>query len=448
MSFLLDSFQNVLTGLGIAGRDKRVSAKAVHAIGVEDTILEDFHAAIPIARKIVDRIPFEGTRKWINFLNIKAELKTEFETIFRTLKTREKFKEAWVNARKVGGSLIFMAINDGLLPEEPVNEQNIESISSLVILERKNLEILTENITSDINDPNFQLPEIYRFHVIAGQQTDHINIHHTRILRFDGLRVSQLQFVNNGHWHDSVLTSMLNPIQNYSTSNDAMAAIMQDFRVNVLKMNGLGDLISASGEDKLRKRLEVLNLSRSVLGILAIDGENEEYQQNTPNLSNFDKILATVVDRLVAESEIPHTVLLGRSPTGMAGSGESERREFYDNIASKQETTLRPELEKLLRYIMLSKQGPTNGQIDPDLAFEFLPLFKLSEKEEAEVRKNISIADKNYIELNVVSEGEVASSRFGGERFSTDTKLFKAHEEMLEREQEPLDLEEEEKNGT
>jgi len=444
MNFLLDSFQNVLTGLGIAGRDKRVSAKAVHAVGVEDTILEDFHAAIPIARKIVDRIPFEGTRKWINFLNVKPELKTEFENSLRILKTRQKFKEAWVNARKVGGSLIFMAINDGMKSEKPVNEQNIKNISNLVILERKDLEVLTENITSDINDPNFQLPETYRYHIIAGQKTDHLNIHHTRILRFDGLRLSNQQFVNNKHWHDSVLTSMLNPIQNYSTSNDAMAAIMQDFRVNVLKMKGLGDIISASGQDDLRKRLEVLNLSRSVLGILAIDGENEEYQQNTPNLSNFDKILGTVADRLVAESEIPHTVLLGRSPTGMAGSGESERREFYDNIASKQETTIRPELEKLLRFIMLSKQGPTRGRIDPDLSFEFQPLFKLSEKEESEVRKNISESDKNYVEIDAITPGEVASSRFGSERFNTDTKLFKAHEEMLEREKEPLGLEEEE----
>lgn len=80
---------------------------------------------------------------------------------------------------------------------------------------------------------------------------------------------------------------------------------------------------------------------------------------------------------------IPAVKFTGIQPTGLNASSEGEIRTFYDTIGAYQESFFRPNLTRLMHFVMLSKWG----EIDPDITFDFAPLWAMTEKEEAEIRK-------------------------------------------------------------
>ena len=91
---------------------------------------------------------------------------------------------------------------------------------------------------------------------------------------------------------------------------------------------------------------------------MLLDGD-ETYEKLTTNVTG----VADLIDRFmqafsaVTKSSL-HSLYLDVAPAGMNATGESETRNFYDAVKTEQETKLRGVLEKLIRYIMISKDGP------------------------------------------------------------------------------------------
>ena len=82
-------------------------------------------------------------------------------------------------------------------------------------------------------------------------------------------------------------------------------------------------------------------------------------------------------------AEIPVTRLFGRSPSGLNATGESDLQNYYDMIAEKQESYLRPILNKVLPPFIIS----TLGSLPDDFDFEFDPVAEPSDKERADLAK-------------------------------------------------------------
>ena len=77
--------------------------------------------------------------------------------------------------------------------------------------------------------------------------------------------------------------------------------------------------------------------------------------------------------------EIPVTKLFGRSPAGMNATGESDLSNYYEMIARRQESILRPIYDKLFPILFLS----VCGFIPDDLDYDFNPLRIPSEEEKS-----------------------------------------------------------------
>jgi hypothetical protein len=123
----------------------------------------------------------------------------------------------------------------------------------------------------------------------------------------------------------------------------------------------------------------------------------------------------------------------------MQATGASDIRFFYDQIAAIQNSMLRSKVETLVRLVFKNKQGPTKGVEPDDWSLKFRTLYQLTEKEKAEVRKTQSDTDTAYIDTGVLSEDEVAYSRFGAGEYSPETilDLEKRNEDKLAEEKEP-----------
>lgn len=415
----LDGIQNVITGLNNKTKDKRVNVTAIpDLLNCRDS--EDLYAADSTARKIVDKIPKEGVRKWIEITNADPDIKTKFDDEFERLKAPKKLRKAWSLARLYGGAVIYVSIDDGEDPSLPINFNKATTIKALVVLHRYEITPETQTIDKDIDSPNFGQPTHYR--IISASSNSNL-IHHERILRFDGAELPPKLFIRNGYWHDSVLSALKSPIINYSQSHDMLASIFQDFRQRVLKIDQFAQMVAADEDNLLIKRMEIQDLIRSNFKTDMIDKEDELEIVSTP-LTGVKDTVTMINNRLAESSSFPHTVILGESPKGgFSDRGDSQNQDWYDLVSEEQEDVLNEPLTTLIQYLMKVKKGPTNGKVISTLGFEFLPLKRVSDTERAKMELDVAKKDEVYIQNQVLTPEEVAISRFGGEKYSMDTTL-------------------------
>ncbi|MCT6879851.1 MAG: DUF1073 domain-containing protein, partial [Commensalibacter sp.] len=93
--------------------------------------------------------------------------------------------------------------------------------------------------------------------------------------------------------------------------------------------------------------------------------------------------------------------------TGLNASSDGEIRVWYDEVSSYQEYFFRPQLERLFKIVQLSLWG----KIDPNLGFDFVPLWQLDAKTQSDMHLNQAQADALYLDKSVISPDE-ARQRF------------------------------------
>ena len=429
-----DGWQNVLTGLGIQGKDKRMSASVSYTRFTEAEA-EELYAADDMAAKIVDALPEEMMREGYD---VKSTDETDDD--FTDMMAKElmrlgsdcKFEEAMKWARMYGGSCIVMGINDGQDASLPVNIENIKSVDYLTLLSR--WEIEPDMIQRDPEKQNFGEPETYRITPLDSQGATIKTVHYSRVLRFDGAKLPRRLYIANDHWHDSVLNRLVNVLRNFHTSHDSAASLLQDFAQGVYKLKNLTEMLSMGNDSLVQKRLALVDI---------VIEEGEEFDRKVSSLAGLPETLKAVDGRLVQAAQMPHTILLGESPSGLGATGNSEKIDWYDYVSRKQEIELKPKIALLSLYIMKAKIGPTKGQVPESWDVIFRPLWQLDEQEKATVNKTKAETDAIYISNGVLDPDEVAMSRFGKVESEIQIDLEARGESSEEEEEEAEEVDEE-----
>ncbi len=224
-------------------------------------------------------------------------------------------------------------------------------------------------------------------------------------------------------WGDPLIQSIYDELRNYSTAFATAGLIMQDFVNYTLSIPNLAELIASQcADNQVMKRLDLLNLTKSATNTMILDAE-EKYEKATTNIAGIPELLDRFMLALSAVSGVPVSLLFGRSAAGMNATGDNDVRNFYDMVKQEQESKLKPMLEKLTRYIMLSKDGPFAGVEPENWSIQFVPLWQNTEEQEAIVRKIVAETDAIYLDRGVLDPAEVAVSRFGGNRLSMNTEV-------------------------
>jgi hypothetical protein len=101
-------------------------------------------------------------------------------------------------------------------------------------------------------------------------------------------------------------------------------------------------------------------------------------------------------------SREPATVLTGITPSGFGNVAEGEVRIWYDYIHAQQEAHWRDAIDKMFKIVQMSMYGA----IDPEITFEFVPLYEMTEEQESTIRVNDSIRAGNLIDRGVIDAQE------------------------------------------
>lgn len=417
-----DGWANILTGLGIKGKDKRMDSKAVWS-KMDESTAEELYAADDIAAKVVDFPVDDSLREGWKLVGIDEDKAKKLEAEFHDrLKLQATIEKAWKFSRIYGGGGILIMTTDTDDLATPFNPARGFQIKAAQAFTR--WELQGQDIDSDLSSPNYGLPKYYSVSPRGGQSGGDIRtqkIHYSRIIRFEGKLLTPRQFAQNSYWHDSFLNALQNSLLNFNTAHDSAALAVQDFRTAVFKLQNLQSLVANNKDDLVTKRLEIINLGKSIAKAVVIDAEKESFEHSSTTFTGIPEILEKLTKRLQAATPLPHTRLFGDSPSGMGGSGRHEETNWYDYVASLQEQVLYPSLQRLYRTI--AAQTTVAIQLPDTFDIEFNPLWQMDEKEVVELRAKQAESDRAYMESGVLDPTEIRESRFGTGKWAIDTTL-------------------------
>ncbi len=420
--FTNDGWMNIVSGLGTR-KDKNTYAR-INWKPTSREHAENLYAGDEMGAKICRIIPYDGTREGITWNMDKGvdqeEVTKYLESEFKRLRIWSQLAWAWTTARIYGGALIFISVNDGRSIDRPLNPDKIRQINTLTVIDRFEVNVTSTDINDDISSPNFGKPEFYNYQPgltsISGMVPT--KIHHSRIIRLDGIRLPTRLYIENNYFHDSIFGALGIAIRNYSTVHDSIALIISDFNQPVYRIEGLTQALAMDEEELIVKKLQQVDLMRSAARAIVLDKE-DEFQNVSTNVAGGKELIDLSVQRLVAGTDVPHTRLLGNSPSGLGATGQAELINYYDSVKSMQNTTLREPIEILTDLIFAQKV--TQVAKPDDLSFEFNPLFQQEREKEIKTREMQANIDEKYVNMGVITADEVVSSRFGTGRYSFET---------------------------
>lgn len=395
-----DSLHNLVAGLGDA-RDKASYSRYVMGRVIDQAELETLYRTNWLAGKVVDIPASDMTRAWVTRKTaLSDEQMKPFYALEKRLKVKARVRDAIAWGRLYGGAVIFVHVKsqDPKLPLDPATIQKGERIS-LHVFDRYRATRGAGAVVMDPISEMFGQPDTYR---IAGTS---LEVHHSRMIPFQGAELPWQQYVANGYWHDSVIQRLYDTLTRYDTVNQGTASMFFEAVVDVLKVDGLGDMLGTDdGTELVKKRFGLAAMMKSFNRMLLIDG-NDDHSQKTNTFAGVKDVMQEFKTDIAGAADIPATRLFGKSPDGMNATGDSDTRNYYDRVNSDQEDQLRPPLELLDEILMRA----SIGQYPDDLEMTFNPLWQMSDTEKAALEKTRADRDAVYLTNGVVTEGVVAA---------------------------------------
>lgn len=198
------------------------------------------------------------------------------------------------------------------------------------------------------------------------------------------------------------LTQLAKPyVDNWIRTRQSVSDLVHSFAVFILNTD-LSTLLAPGGGDDFFKRLDLFNLLKDNRGIMALDKNTEQLDQVVTPLGTLDALQAQSQEQMCSVSHIPVVEFTGIQPAGLNADSEGIIRVFHDTIHAYQARLYTPNLKTCIGFAQLS----LFGDVDPDIVFDYEPLYTLNKKEAAEVRKIDAETGKVLIDGGVLHEEE------------------------------------------
>lgn len=415
-----DGLENLVAQMGTE-QDKRhhskfINSKRLSADGNQHE-LTAMYIANWLAGKVVDIIPDDMTSEWRSFIGeIDPDVVKLLEDEEDRLELVAHFNEAHKWARLYGTSFIVMSIDDGQTPDMPldINKIGPGGLRHIKAIDRHRVSNAEVVPTSDPMNINFGMPEFYRFNETS------VRIHHSRVLRFDGVKLPFNEFKRNNYYSASVLDRLYEALIDFNTATHSSASMIYEANVDIVKVDGLMNLLqTAEGESRLRKRFTLAGMMKSFNNMLLLDNK-EDFTTKTNTFSGLPELMDRFALYLSAGTDIPATRLLGSSASGFNATGEGDLKNYYDKLKSDQVKVYKPRLD-VFDIIMAKSLGLSD---DVDLDYEFNSLFQMTPKEIADLQFTDAQRDAIYLDRGVITEEIVAKELKQNKTYTNITDEF------------------------
>ena len=438
-----DGYVNLLNKYGTK-QDNSEAYKFEREPVIPDMQLTGLYEGNGLFSKIIDT-PAEEALKHGFDLNLKSdELNAFVEDALDDLEWEERAATAIKWARLYGGALIVMLIDDGRGLEEPVDWEHIRSIDELRVYERS---IVQPDYASLYQQDyggkgvgnrvsKFGQPEYYYVSSIYGS----FKVHESRCLVFrNGVLPEQTSNATYLFWGMPEYVRIRRALRETVTAHTDSVKLLERSVQAIYSMKGLASLLTTDdGENQVLKRLQLVDTSRGLLNSIAIDSEGEQYDFKTFQFSGVKDVIDATCNMLSALTNIPQTILFGRSPAGMNATGDSDFESYYNFVEKIQRLMLKRNLRTLLDVVF--RAGIASGDVaeEPDYKLEFKPLWSLSDTEQAAVDQTKAQTAlvkaqtaQAYVDMQALDPTEVRRRRASDEEFDVEDIISEDDEDDL-----------------
>lgn len=438
-----DGYVNLLNKYGTK-QDNSEAYKFEREPVIPDMQLTGLYEGNGLFSKIIDT-PAEEALKHGFDLNLKSDEVNAFvEDALDDLEWEEKAATAIKWARLYGGALIVMLIDDGRGLEEPVDWEHIRSIDELRVYERS---IVQPDYASLYQQDyggkgvgnrvsKFGQPEYYYVSSIYGS----FKVHESRCLVFrNGVLPEQTSNATYLFWGMPEYVRIRRALRETVTAHTDSVKLLERSVQAIYSMKGLASLLTTDdGENQVLKRLQLVDTSRGLLNSIAIDSEGEQYDFKTFQFSGVKDVIDATCNMLSALTNIPQTILFGRSPAGMNATGDSDFESYYNFVEKIQRLMLKRNLRTLLDIVF--RAGIASGDVteEPDYKLDFNPLWSLSDTEQATVDQTKAQTAlvkaqtaQAYVDMQALDPTEVRRRLASDEEFDVEDIISEDDEDDL-----------------
>ena len=437
-----DGYTNVLNKYGTT-QDNSEAYRYEREPIIPDMQLTSLYEGNGLFSKIIDTPAEEALKHGFN-LNLNSdELDNFVEECLDELEWEEKAATAIKWARLYGGSIIVMLIDDGRGLEEPVDWQNIKSIDELRVFERAvvqpdyaSLYMQDYGGKGNVNRTSkFGEPEFYYVTSMYGS----FMVHESRCLVFrNGVLPEQVSNTTYQMWGMPEYIRIKRALRETVTAHTDATKLLERSVQAIYSMKNLASLLATDdGEDQVVRRLEVIDMARGLLNSIAIDADGENYDFKSISFSGVKDVIDSTCNMLSALTNIPQTLLFGRSPAGENATGASDLENYYNFVERIQKLMLKRNLRYLLD--ILFRAGIASGEIDeePDYKLVFNPLWSLSDAEQAAVEQTKAAASLTkaqtaqiYVDMQALDPSEVRRKLASDDEFTVEEIIDEEDEDL------------------
>ena len=328
MGLLYDTFENLLAGLGVVGRDKVMSQRAIlNEITYDMRTLEALYRSDWLSRKIVDVPAFDACRAWRSWQAEQDQIE-QLEAAERSFGLQKKLLEAMTKARLYGGAAMVHGVKGTPFNEEldldDVKKGDLKFIPHVV----EKWMIQAGPRVRDIASPWFRSsPEYYlrSSTPIVGapgnvtplkpaegfdpkQIGSAIYIHPSRVVPPYRSRLSGYR-ARPSAWGDSVLQPVHDAIRDAGLVAQSLSFSVADSKVDVFKIPGLAATLSTTDGTDQDPEVPQGGKRRQVDGRALLIDKEMEWDRIQTKFEGLPQVLQAYLTVASGAADIPADTL-------------------------------------------------------------------------------------------------------------------------------------------
>lgn len=328
------------------------------------------------ARKVIHIPVLDAFSRWREWEEQPDEM-VEYE---KELEVRELFRRLMLVGRQYGTALAFMVTKEDMFTE-PLDVERIREgdLLGVTIMDRYDATIVEWGRDPLVPD-EYGKPTLYQLNPRYSGTS--MQVHHSRILRYDGVERHILEFDGTRQWGNPVIQHVIDAVVREDAAAGAAAHLMEQANVRVITV---GDEAQDQLEGKDTRVREQIQASASAIGVrrTVVLPEGSDLKNETYSFAGVKDLLQTQSMRIAAAADIPYTRFMGKSPDGMNATGHSDDVNYARMIRAEQER-----LTQLLdRYDEVALRSFGFAGDIPAYAFPDLTETSDSDKAAAELAK-------------------------------------------------------------
>jgi len=399
-----DGFNNFFAKLGMQSENLAALGKynLGNLLSRNRAMLEAIYRTSWIAGQVIDSIAEDMTKEGINMTSsLSPDHVQELQAKITSLGLWQTICDGLKWSRLYGGSIIVI-LTKGVDYKEPLDIRRIarNSFKGLFSFDRWQVEPSFGDLIDNIG-PEMGNPRYYTILPSSDQMTG-IKIHYSRVVRLEGITMPYFQKKYDNTWGMSVIERMYDRLIAFDSATQGAAQLLYKAYLRTVGIDGLRDALSMGGktEQSVIKMFKYIRLMQSIEGITLLDGK-DTFQTHQYSFSGVSDVLMQFGQQISGATGIPLVRLFGQSPAGLSATGESDLRNYYDNINKLQESRLRVGIKKILNVMSMSLFGKA---LPEDFEFEFSPLWTMSDSEKSTIASSNTQAVSSAYQSGLITK--------------------------------------------